>query len=444
MDTSNRDATTSPMRGGGGFAGVIPAVGARVGEFEITRHIATTQLSTVMEGVENTGGRRVALKFMHEPTQPNSDLRKRMVARFRREYETVNELAGHSAIVEAIIFDEKHEPPCAVYEFAGRSVAEILQGNRNGLPVPVALRIAAEAAAALKYAHENGVLHRDIKPGNLMMMDLESPVKMVDFGAAKVQGQQGLTTSSDFLSTRLYCAPEYLGPAQATPQTDIYSLGISLAEMLCGPLGMIPAGDLLPRLAMQPGIYEEVLAAVRRATEQRPEHRFASAADMEAMLRTLIAGDTTSPYSPMPAPQTLGTREVPAHVVRVRMPGIDVYDTFLVELPEVTIVHFSLLNENYRMSPATLGSLSLPDRLLHRRTKGIIFSGKIPLWLAANLASLAHNFAWTGVYVPGKCEAVITYRNVPDGPPVGSVWQTADVDSIVGEWINEGRIEHEP
>jgi len=443
MQTNDRNATTSPMKSDGTFSGKVPQVGERVGPFEITRQIAKTQLSTVMEGLESDSGRQVALKFMHEPNPHDSGLRNRMVARFRREYETVNELAGHSAIVDAITFDEKHEPPYAVYAFAGRSVAEVLQGHRNGLPVGVALRIAAEAAAALKYAHENGVLHRDIKPGNLMMMDLESPVKMVDFGAAKVQWQQGLTTSSDFLSTRLYCAPEYLGPAQATPQSDIYSLGISLAEMLCGPLGTIPAGDLLPRLAKQPGIYEDVLAVVRRATEQRPEHRFASAADMEAMLRAVIAGDAASPYSPLPSPQTLGTRETPAHVVRVRMPGIDVYDTFLIEFPELTILHFSLLNDHYRMSPAALGSLSLPDRLLHRRTKGIIFSGKIPLWLAANLTSLAHNFAWTGVYVPNKCEAVVTYRNVPDGPPVGSVWQTADVDSIVAKWINEGRIEHE-
>ena len=172
----------------------------------------------------------------------------------------------------------------------------------GALPVSEALEIARGVALALDYAHVKGVVHRDVKPDNIMMT-ADGTVKVMDFGIARVAAAPGLTATNTYLGTPLYSAPEAINPDDVGPQSDLYSLGIVLYRMLSNrvpfeapsPFKLIELHRTapLPPFASELNVPAPVEAMVRRLAAKRKEDRFPSAEVFLHDLNQYLTGQTT-------------------------------------------------------------------------------------------------------------------------------------------------------
>ncbi len=269
-------------------------VGATLhGGWQIRKHIGIGAMGQVYEAAhDDDGPARVAVKVLH-----TSLLGDREVSyRFRREAE----------ILEAIesphvprVFDRGKDPrgrPFMVMELiAGVELAKVLHA-RGTLPVPVALEIAKQVCRALGAAHRAGVVHRDLKPDNVMLCGpVDAPdVKLLDFSVSKVE-DLAFTNQGDLLGTPSYMPPEQARGDAITPRVDIYALGAVLYEMLTGrpPFDSPDAGKTLAALltetaptprSLVPTIPAKVEAIILRAIEKDAARRYPSADALEADL----------------------------------------------------------------------------------------------------------------------------------------------------------------
>ncbi len=244
--------------------------------------------------------RTVALKFLPPPLQHESEARKRFVveARAAAALDHPNVCTIHE-IGEA----EGGEPFIAMAYYAGQTLAQRQAEGR--LPVEEALEIAAAVAEALACAHAAGIIHRDVKPGNVILTE-RGEVKLLDFGLAKTQDIT-LTQAGEALGTVAYMSPEQARGETIDHRTDIWSWGVMLYEMLSGALPFRAAshGALLysilhrrpESLASHPEIPESVTRIVMRALARDPARRFP---DMPALLAEL--GGTQGAATPAPLP----------------------------------------------------------------------------------------------------------------------------------------------
>ena len=208
----------------------------------------------------------------------------------------------HPNIVQVFDFglDESTHRNFIVMEYVdGQSCAEMLR-EQTTLPPNEAVEILAQACRGLDYAHRNGVVHRDVKPGNLMRSE-EGMVKLADFGIAKAAEDSDITKVGSVLGTAAYLAPEQARGEAAGPSSDLYALGVVAYQLLAGRLPY-DAGSLTdlarlqdsgppPRLdEIDPGIPAALAAAVARALHRDPERRYADAAEMETALRDGLRG----------------------------------------------------------------------------------------------------------------------------------------------------------
>src|SRR5207302_1965216 len=158
------------------------------------------------------------------------------VSRFRREALAAARLV-HPNIVQVFDFgfDEGHHQHFIVMEHVpGHSCAELLR-DRGHLDVEEGVEVVTQACRGLDYAHRNGVVHRDVKPGNLLVSDAEV-VKLADFGIARATDQSSITQVGSVLGTAAYLAPEQARGEPAGPQADIYSLGVVAYQLMSGRL----------------------------------------------------------------------------------------------------------------------------------------------------------------------------------------------------------------
>ena len=181
----------------------------------------------------------------------------------------------------------------------GQSCAEILR-EQGTLPPAEAVEILAQSCRGLDYAHRNGVVHRDVKPGNLLRSN-EGMVKLADFGIAKAAEQSDITKVGSVLGTAAYLAPEQARGEPAGPPSDLYALGVVAYQLMAGRLPY-DAGSLTdlarlqetgppPRLdELEPDVPPALGAAVARALHRDPEQRYADAAEMETALRDGLRG----------------------------------------------------------------------------------------------------------------------------------------------------------
>src|SRR6478672_3556180 len=185
-------------------------------------------MSTVYRAFDTVLERCVAIKLMHRPLANDSD----QLERFRREARAVAQL-NHPHIVGVIDAGEDDGAPFIVFEFVeGETLKDRIR--RNGrLAVPEAVAYAIEIARALGAAHAQGIVHRDVKPQNVLV-DEEGTAKVTDFGIARTLDQEGLTADGRVLGTTDYVSPEQALGHAVTGQSDLYSLGIVLYEMLTG------------------------------------------------------------------------------------------------------------------------------------------------------------------------------------------------------------------
>jgi eukaryotic-like serine/threonine-protein kinase len=279
------------------------------GRYELGDRLGSGGMSNVYKATDRILERTVAVKVLAEHLSDDE----RFVARFRREALAVAKLI-HPNIVQVYDTGVDEGRHYIVMEYVeGRSGAQILQ-RQGPLDPETAAEVGIQACAGLDYAHRRGIIHRDVKPGNLMIVGGpvgggELAVKLTDFGIARAIEQTRITQVGSVVGTAAYLAPEQVRGEEATPATDVYALGVVLYQFLTGRLPY--EGSTLAELAVRqqnerplpPSTYNDAVpetlgAAVQRALEGDPARRYASADELAAGLRLGLQGeDVTLPLS---------------------------------------------------------------------------------------------------------------------------------------------------
>ncbi len=261
--------------------------------YVIEGRLAVGGMGGVHVALDTRLGRRVAVKLLREDLAASPEF----VERFRREAHTVAGL-GHANIAQ--VFDYGQDGPVhfIVMELVpGSDLARLLADRGRILPADV-VDIGTQVCAALAAAHRAGIVHRDIKPGNVIVGP-DGHVKVTDFGIARALGEAPLTQTGSVMGTAQYLPPEQSTGQPATPASDLYSLGVLIYQMLTGSVpftGDSPvavavrhlAEDVPPPSASVPGVPPGLDRVVAMATAKSPEERYASADEMGAALREAL------------------------------------------------------------------------------------------------------------------------------------------------------------
>src|SRR5688572_39365 len=267
------------------------------GRYQLEHRLGTGGMSTVQQALDMRLERHVAVKLLAEHLADDSNF----VSRFRREALAAARLV-HPNVVQVFDFgldDDTHRNFIVMEYVDGQSCAEILR-ERGTLPPDEAVEILAQSCRGLAYAHRHEVVHRDVKPGNLLR-SRDGMVKLADFGIAKAAEQSDITKVGSVLGTAAYLAPEQARGEPAGPASDMYALGVVAYQLLAGRLPYEAASltDLArlqesappPRLdEITSGVSPALAAAVARALHRDPDQRYVDAAEMETALRDGLRG----------------------------------------------------------------------------------------------------------------------------------------------------------
>ena len=258
------------------------------GRYQLTEKIGSGGMGTVWKAHDTLLDRTVAVKLLHEGLAEDAAFNER----FRREARSAASLS-HPNIV-AVYDTGSDNVPFIVMEYVtGESLHHLL--NRQGpLPVEDTARIAHSILAALGHAHARGLVHRDMKPANVLFDESTGEAKVVDFGIAKgLDDTGGLTKTSGLIGTAAYLSPEQVSGHDATPQSDLYATGCLLYACLAGEppfsgstpiaIAMRHLNDPIPPLRdRRPDVPPEFEAVILGALEKDPHRRFANAEQMDA------------------------------------------------------------------------------------------------------------------------------------------------------------------
>jgi serine/threonine-protein kinase len=282
------------------------------GRYRAVRRIDAGGMGEVWEADDTLLGRRVAIKVLVEELAGD----RVAMRRFRREARATAKL-DHSNVVRVFDFVDGESPFLILELLEGQTLAERLRRD-GALPPAEAARIAAAVADGLDVAHRAGIIHRDIKPGNIMLT-AGGEVKVMDFGIAAAWEAHS-TTGQQVLATANYVAPERIMGGRATPAGDLYSLGVVLYEMLTGqpPFVADSADQLLrahleasprPVRALVSSVPPAIAAACEASLAKDPAERPASARALAVQLRA--AAQTAQAPADAFAPPTIGTDQSP-------------------------------------------------------------------------------------------------------------------------------------
>jgi serine/threonine-protein kinase len=265
------------------------------GRYRLERKLGSGGMADVWLASDQELGRRVAVKILHGRYASDAQF----VERFRREATHAAGLS-HPNIVSIFDRGEVDGSYFIVMEYVeGRTLKELLV-SRGPCPVPVAISYTRQILAALRYAHRNGIIHRDIKPHNVIV-DREGRVKVTDFGIARAGASQ-MTEAGSIIGTAQYLSPEQARGAPVEESSDLYSSGVVLYELLTGKVPF--AGETAVEIAMKhlsqapeapsalrPEIPRDLDLVVLRALAKEPADRYRSASEMDRDLELVARGE---------------------------------------------------------------------------------------------------------------------------------------------------------
>jgi len=302
-----------------------------LGKYRIIREIARSN-DIVYEAIDPTMARRVAVKELQLPPHLAGAQKRERIERFYREAKAAGTLS-HRNIVTIHDVGQENDRHFLVMEYLeGQSLRDILQ-MQGALPLKETVEITLQLCDALAYAHSRGVVHRDVKPDNVHILP-GGIIKLTDFGIARITAEPSITTQGQVFGTPSYMSPEQVASHTVDHRTDLFSLGITLYEMLTGRKPFV--GDSVITItynimnnqpAMPIGIPGPLQQILQRALAKDPNLRYQNAAAMAADLRaekfaltapppTAQAAHVSPPpltFAPSP-PLTLDTGTVPPEI----------------------------------------------------------------------------------------------------------------------------------
>jgi serine/threonine-protein kinase len=264
------------------------------GRYRIERKLGAGGMADVYLAEDQELGRRVAIKILNGRHANDAQF----IERFRREAKNAAAL-NHPNIVSIYDRGEAEDTYYIAMEYLdGRTLKELIVG-RGAAPVNVAIEYARQILSALRFAHRHGIVHRDIKPHNVLV-DGEGRVKVTDFGIARA-GTSQMTEAGSIVGTAQYLSPEQARGGEVDPRSDLYSLGIVLYELLTGKTpfdGETPVEIAMKHLSntpkppskLRPEIPPELDMVVLRALAKNPDDRYQNADEMEADLERVARG----------------------------------------------------------------------------------------------------------------------------------------------------------
>jgi serine/threonine-protein kinase len=259
-------------------------IGQTIGNYKIIRSLGEGGVGRVYQGVDTMLDREVAIKVL----RPELARQTSIVERFRSEAVLLAKL-NHPNIATLYSLLRQGDELFMVLEFVRGETLEQLLQRRGALPEDDAIPIFCQALDGINHAHELGIVHRDVKPGN-MILTANGILKVLDFGIARLLGTSRKTKSGNIIGTLEYMSPEQVRGLETDARSDIYGLGIMLYEILTGRLPFESENEFLlmkaqteempalPR-SINPNISETVETAIMKALAKNPDERFQSAGE---------------------------------------------------------------------------------------------------------------------------------------------------------------------
>ena len=266
------------------------------GRYEVVQHIGQGGMADVFLAVDTILHRQVAVKILRADLSTDTV----SILRFEREAQAATALS-HPNIVEIYDVGDYKGHHYIVMEYVpGKTLKQIIR-DRGPLMNEEAVDIMKQLTSAISEAHKRGIIHRDIKPQNIIVKS-DGSIKILDFGIATAKGSVQLTQANNVMGSVHYLAPELARGQQASPQSDIYAMGIVLFEMLAGDvpfkadqavqIALMHMRDPLPNIrAINPAVPQSLANIINKAAAKNPSDRYASAADMLADLNTCLDPD---------------------------------------------------------------------------------------------------------------------------------------------------------
>ena len=292
----------------------------KAGRYQIVSELGRGSMGVVYQGFDPVIGRTVAIKTMLIDRLPSSEFEE-YKARFQREAQAAGMLS-HPNIVTVYDFGEDNGVLFLAMEFLeGKSLQQLVE-NHTVMPIETIVPLYEQICSALDHAHQNKIVHRDVKPANIMILD-SGLVKVTDFGIAKVMSM-GMTQAGQILGTPNYMSPEQVKGRQIDGRSDIFSLGVILYELVTGerPFGgqnittviykIINENPISPR-ELDSTIHNGLCYVISKALAKDPEERYQSCRELADDLRNyrtlggMAAPSATvvvkvPPYKPAPEP----------------------------------------------------------------------------------------------------------------------------------------------
>lgn len=305
----------------------------KVGRYEIIRAIGKGAMGVVYEGRDPMIGRRVAIKMCRADVLESSGLRSEILKRFERELRAAGALQ-HPNIITIYDVGEVNDAPYIAMEYVeGNDLRHVIE-RRSEYTLPEMIELCAKVCEALHEAHRHGVIHRDVKPANILL-PASGGVKVADFGIARVPNSE-LTIDGAIVGTPHYMSPEQFTGATLDGRSDLFSVGIILYELLTGEkpfagealstvMHHVLKRDPVPPSELNASLPPSLDQVLRKALAKRPNDRYADGNTMAAALREAISAEPRPDVlvgAPRRAQTLIGATRPPAPETEPPMPEV--------------------------------------------------------------------------------------------------------------------------